>query len=88
MDAQIKNEAARALRSRGINPEGRELDRKFLGRNNWLLLKTEIDRRCNLLVGRKPNERSEFTQQELDRLKAELKQTAESALQELIDAKT
>jgi hypothetical protein len=48
-----------------VNPDGRELDRKHLGRTNWQIVKTAIDQKVNVLVGRRPGERHWLTQPDL-----------------------
>jgi hypothetical protein len=47
---------------------GGELDRKHLGRTNWQIVKTAIDQKVNVLVGRRPGERHWLTQPDLDLL--------------------
>ncbi len=83
LDQQIKNAAASALHNSGLSPEGRDLDRKYLGRNNWVLLKVAIDRECNLLVGRGPNERGELSQEDLDTITKRLQSIVSNALKGL-----
>lgn len=87
LDDRIKNSAGRALHARGLNPEGHDLDRKYLGRTNWVLLKAAVDRKCNEFVGRGLKERSEFTQEQIDRIIGSLDSLVEEAVSEVINAK-
>jgi superfamily II DNA or RNA helicase len=88
LEQQIRNAAAKALHDKGLSVEGKDLDRKYLGRSNWLVLKAAVDRKCNAKVNRGPGERREFTQEEIDRIKGELGNIVKLALQELIDGKS
>ncbi len=88
LEQQIRNAAAKALHERGLTVEGKDLDRKYLGRSNWVMLKSAIDSKCNAKINRGPGERREFTQQEIDQLKGDLGGIVKGALQELIDGKS
>jgi superfamily II DNA or RNA helicase len=70
LDMRVRTGAARILNERGINPEGRELDRQRLGRSNLIVLKATIDRQVNASVGRATGERAEFSRAELDQIDA------------------
>lgn len=64
LDVRVKTEAARILGKRGINPEGRELDKKHLDRSNLIVLKSAIDSEIKILCGGKP--RSELSKTDLE----------------------
>lgn len=66
LDARVKTETARILASRGINPEGKELDKNFIGKSNFSIVKSAIDQSINSLVGKKKGERSEMSRADLD----------------------
>jgi len=68
LDARIRTEVGRILGRRGVNPQGRELDRRHLGQPNFVVLKAVIDRRVNASVGMGERERSEFTRVQLDQI--------------------
>jgi superfamily II DNA or RNA helicase len=68
LDMRVRTEAARILNQRGINPEGRELDRQHLGRSNLIVLKAAIDRQVNSTIGRGTGQRHELSRDELDRI--------------------
>lgn len=86
LDDRIRNEAGRVLSQRGVNPMGMDLDRSK-SRPNFVVLKSAIDKKCNTLVGRKPQERSEFTQGELDQIDGQLDQLVAEATREVFDGK-
>ena len=68
LDARVLNEAMRNLAVRGLKPEGRDLDRRRLGRSNFVVVKAAIDRSVNDSVGRGAGERHAFTKSDLDRI--------------------
>ncbi|APR36675.1 DEAD/DEAH box helicase [Paraburkholderia sp. SOS3] len=70
LDMRVRTAAARILAQRGINPEGRDLDRQRLNRSNLIVLKSAIDRQVNAVAGRAAGQRSEFVREELDRVDA------------------
>ncbi|MCF0049272.1 DEAD/DEAH box helicase family protein [Dyadobacter sp. LJ53] len=71
LDTRVRNEAARLLAQRNINPEGRTLDRQHLNRSNLIVVKSAIDRIINNFVGRGSSQRHEFSREELDRIDAD-----------------
>jgi superfamily II DNA or RNA helicase len=71
LDARITSATGRVLAERGINPEGRTLDRFRRGLSNYVVLKSAIDRQANALVGRGSGQRHEFSRDELDRIEAD-----------------
>lgn len=67
LDAKVKTEVGRILGSRGINHKGKDLD-KAKRRENFVLLKSCIDRHINSFVGIQPNQRKDLSQEQLDRI--------------------
>ena len=86
LEMKVQTESARILHRRGINGEGHELDTKHLGRTNRIVLKAAIDRQINTLVGRKTGERSELTQEQINRIEIEFDACVERAVQEVFSA--
>jgi superfamily II DNA or RNA helicase len=86
LDMRVKTEAARILNVRRINLEGKDLDSKRLGKTNFIVLKTAIDRQVNTFVGRKARERSEFTRPQLDEIEKNFAALVEQAIQEVFGA--
>ena len=84
LDMRVKTEAARLLDERNINPEGRDLDRKRLGKSNLIVMKAAIDRLVNGVAGRKSGERSDFTRAQLDQIDAQFGDIVTSAIQEVL----
>jgi superfamily II DNA or RNA helicase len=68
LDMRVRTEAARILGQRGINPEGRELDRQRLGRSNLIVIKAALDRQVNATVGHRTRQRHDFSRAELDQI--------------------
>jgi superfamily II DNA or RNA helicase len=68
LDMRVRTEAAKILAERNIKPEGRELDRQWLGRNNLIVMKAALDRQVNATVGRSAKQRHEFSRAELDQI--------------------
>lgn len=66
LDMRIKTEVGRILRQKNVNPQGKDLDKKHLGKTNFVIVKAAIDKQVNSTVGKGTNERHEFTRQELD----------------------
>jgi len=85
LDMRVRTEAARILRERGINPEGRDLDRKRLGRTNLIVLKSAIDRQVNATVNRGAGQRPDFNRSELDGIEGAFPVIVERAIQEVFD---
>ena len=82
---RIQTEAARILGERGVNPEGKDLDRKRLGRSNLITLIAALNTHANALVGRKSGERSEFSREDLDRIDRDFDMISERAIGEIFD---
>ena len=87
LDMRVRNSASQILASRGINLEGYELDRQRLGKSNFIVLKSAIDRGINELVGRSSGQRHEFTQPDLDLIDENFNRVVEDATKEVLDAK-
>jgi superfamily II DNA or RNA helicase len=68
LDRRIMRSAAQMLNERGINPEGKELDKQYRRRTNLVVLKSEIDRQVNAFVGQTAKARNEFTREEFDQV--------------------
>ena len=86
LDMHVRTETARILGKRGVNPEGHDLDRRRLGRTNFVVLKAAIDRQVNAAVGHQSGERHAFTRVELDQIEHDFAGIVERAAQEVFDA--
>lgn len=85
LDMRVRTEAARILQQRSMNPAGRELDLKHLGRDNLIVLKAAIDRRINAAVGRTNKQRHDLTRPELDQIDAGFANFVAEALEEVFN---
>lgn len=85
LDMRVRTEAARILNQRGVNSEGRELDRQHLGRSNLIVLKAAIDRHVNGAVGHGTGQRHEFSRDKLDRIDAAFADILTAAVREVFN---
>jgi hypothetical protein len=69
LDNQVKNETVKLLTEKHLKPEGKELDKNHLGKSNFVIVKSEIDRAANRFVGKPENKRQDFSQEEFDKIK-------------------
>ena len=83
LEQLVKNKVGQILGERKLNPEGRGLDRNHLGRSNFVVIKSAIDRQINSEVGRGTRERSEFTRPQLDLVEKNFHAIVERALREV-----
>lgn len=86
LDMRVRTETGRILGERGVNSEGRDLDQQHLGRTNFVVLKSAIDRQVNAAVGRQSGERHEFTRPELDQIEQDFAGIVERAIEEVFGA--
>jgi superfamily II DNA or RNA helicase len=87
LDNQIKNAAGRLLAERHINPGGKELDKNHLGRNNFVIVKSEIDKAANRFVGMTEDSRQDFRQDQLDNINTNFSALIQSVAGELFNGK-
>ncbi|MFN3243841.1 MAG: DEAD/DEAH box helicase [Planctomycetota bacterium] len=85
LDERVRSEVGRILGARNINPVGKELDTKHLGKSNFVVMKAAIDKQVNALVGRRPGERHELTRAELDRIQEQFADLVSAAEKEVFD---
>lgn len=83
LDARIASETGRALAQRGVNPEGKTLDRSRRGLTNYVVMKAAIDRQANSLVGRGARQRQEFSREELERINGDFDGIVARAIAEI-----
>lgn len=86
LDMRARTEVGRIFAERGVNHEGRDLDRQRRGRSNFVVMKSAIDRQINATAGRGPRERSEFTQAQIDAVNADFAGIIVRAITEVFDA--
>jgi superfamily II DNA or RNA helicase len=83
LDETVRNETAYILRQRGVNPQGKELDRTQFTRTNFVVLKSAIDRKIYQFVGKEPASRHEFSLTELRLIKENLDKIISEAVAEV-----
>ena len=66
LDGIVKTRASEILKKLSINPGGSELDTNRMGRSNFVIVKSKIDKKVNDLIGKRTGQRQEFSQTEID----------------------
>ena len=66
LDELIKNKTGLLLNKHGINPAGKDLDDNHLGKTNFVVIKSKIDKKCNKLVNSSSGKRHDLSQLEID----------------------
>ena len=87
LDVRIKTEVGKILASHNLTYVGHDLDRNHLGKTNFVILKSEIDRAVNSFVSHTTGERSEFTRDELDRINDHFDTIVQDVIKDLFDGK-
>lgn len=72
LDDMVKTKASFLLNKHSINPQGKELDTKHLGKTNFVIVKSAIDKKCNALVNKESGQRYDFSQIDLDKINTNL----------------
>ena len=85
LDDHIKNRTGLLLNKHGLNPVGKDLDKNHLGKINFVVIKSSIDKKCNVIVNRHSGERGEFSQLEIDTIIESLDDVVDSVERELIN---
>ena len=70
LDSRVKIEVGRILGKRSINPQGRELDKKHLGKTNFVVVRSAIDNQTSTYLDRSVGQRKKLSQKEYDRINA------------------
>lgn len=70
LDETVKQHVGRILSQHNLNPEGHDLDSKHLGRSNFVIIKSTIDKKINNLVGCKTKERDKLSSSDLDKIES------------------
>lgn len=84
LDDRVRNAAGEMLNRRGVKQRGRDLD-PASGRDNWVVVKTAIDRRIAGLVGRRAGERAEYDEAELSKIETSLEEIVAAVEKELLN---
>lgn len=84
LDELVKNEVGRLLASSNINPQGSELDKQYIGKTNFIVLKSEFDKKIADLLQVGFGERSELSYEQINLAKENLQRFNEEIRGELI----
>lgn len=82
---RVNTAAARILAERGVNPQGRELDRRQFTKTNLVTMVAAINKHANDLVGMGSGQRHEFTREMLDRIDQGFDGILAAAITEVFD---
>lgn len=87
LDERSKTKVGKILASRKLPHGGRELDRKRLGKDNFQVLKSAIDKAINADAGYGANARDKFTNDQLDSALLRLDEVADAVEKATFDVK-
>ena len=87
LDTRVKLEVGRILGENGVNPEGHELDIRHVGRTNFVVLKSAIDREINSTVGHGAADRHNLSQEDLDQIDQQFTIILNRAIDEVFSAR-
>lgn len=82
---RVQTAAGRILGERGINPNGRELDTRRLGRTNLIVMMAAINSQVNTFVGMGTGQRHEFSREMLEQIDQGFDGILEAAVTEVFD---
>jgi superfamily II DNA or RNA helicase len=85
LPVRVNTAAARILGERGINPQGRELDRRQFTRTNLVMMVAAINKHTNALVGMGSGQRHEFSREMHDRIDQGFDDILAAAIAEVFD---
>ena len=71
IDAQIRTTVGNLLVKYNLRFEGKDLDHAHLGRSNFVIIKSELDKAVNRSVGMKENDRQNFSQEQYDKIETD-----------------
>lgn len=77
LDEEVKNAVGRIAYSKKLNLKGRELDVKYLGRDNSVIIKSMIDKKAAELVGKSTGTRGEWSAEQIDIIRQKLPEIVE-----------
>lgn len=87
LDNLVKTEATRILHQHRLNPKGKTIDKTKPPRENFIVVKSALDRKINKLLNRGQKQRSDFTQEDLERAKAALPTLINEVTKEVLRGK-
>lgn len=79
LDEQVKVQVGKVLASRGLNNAGKDLDKARLGKDNFQVIKSAIDREVNAAAPSGAKKRADFTADDLTHLMTHLPKLVEQA---------
>jgi superfamily II DNA or RNA helicase len=86
LDDRVKNHAGRLLRQYGINPEGKDLDKKTHMKTNFVFVKSLIDKKINIFLDIENAQRGELSLEQLEVVEKELDPIVHNVEKEVFNA--
>jgi superfamily II DNA or RNA helicase len=83
LDDEVKNAIGQLLKTKGINPKGRDLDTRRLGQDNFVVLKSKVDKKLADLGDVPTGERGELSSEQIEAMRKGLADAIESVAAEL-----
>jgi superfamily II DNA/RNA helicase len=87
LDGLVKTEATRILHLHKINPKGKTLDKSKPPRENFVVVKSALDKKVAQLLGKASGQRATLSQEELDRARESLHLLVEQVVKEVLRGK-
>lgn len=84
LDDEVKNAVIRILGAKRINPKGKSLDKKHIGRENFAVVKSMVDRKAAQLVGQPLDSRGEWSAEQISQIRDLIPQIIEEVAREVI----
>jgi superfamily II DNA/RNA helicase len=85
LDKRVKNHAGRLLNQYGINPAGKDLDKKTHAKTNFVFVKSLIDKKINVFLNIKNAQRGELSLEQLESVEKELKSIIQDVEREIFN---
>jgi superfamily II DNA or RNA helicase len=83
LDEEVKNAVGQLMRSKSINPRGRDLDTRHLGQDNFVVLKAKVDKKLAELAGIATGTRGELSSEQIETMRKGLAGAIENVATEL-----
>jgi len=83
LDDEVKNAIGRLMGAKNIKSKGRDLDKQRLGRDNFVVLKSSVDKKMAKLVGKPTGTRGEWSADQIETIRKELPVIMENISKEI-----
>ncbi len=83
LDEEVKNAVGRLLKTKSINPKAKDLDKKRLGREYFVVVKSLIDHKAAERVGQPLDSRGQWSAEQIEQIRAALPEMLEEVANEI-----